>query len=271
MDKIAVIGMGFMGSAVAGALRRSHASIELAIVEKDAARRDTVVRELGAIDFSTDPQTIWDWADLVVLAMKPQDLETAAELTLPEKAGTEGVPGTVPIVSVLAGTSIATISKVFRTPLVVRMMPNLAADIGKAVVGVTTAPDISPTLKTSILKTFARLGTLIEIPESNMAAITGLAGSGIAFVFEFTHALALGGVAEGLPYPRALEAACDVVESAAMLLRENGVHPEEMVSRVCSPAGTTIAGVKALARGGMRAVVMDAVGAAAARSRDLEG
>lgn len=267
MDKIAIIGFGFMGSAVARALRNGNQQISLAVVEKDPALRDSAARELGALDYSSTPGEIWEWADLVVLAFKPQDRESAAASVLSGSRGSASRP----LVSILAGTSIATIKDLFGTDQVVRMMPSLAADIGKSVTGVSFSPSLPAPLRSEIMTIFSGLGTLLEVPESSMAAITGVSGSGIAFVFEFINALALGGVQQGLPYRQALRAAQDVVESAALLLRDNSVHPEEMVSRVCSPGGTTIAGIKALADGAFRATVMDAVNAAAQRSRDLEG
>ncbi|TVR70390.1 MAG: pyrroline-5-carboxylate reductase [Spirochaetaceae bacterium] len=267
MEKIAIVGMGFMGSAVARALRRSRPEIKLAMVEKDPAARDSASRDLGVLDYSSTPEDIWEWAELVVLAFKPQDIEAARESLFPKGVKKHSRP----VVSILAGTPIRTISDLFGTGQVTRMMPNLAADLGKSVVGVSFAPPMDEAARRAVLGTFAGLGTLLEIPERSMAAITGLCGSGIAFVFEFINALALGGVEQGLPYSQALPAALDVVESAALLLRESGVHPEEMVSRVCSPAGTTIAGVRELAEGRLKATVMRAVNAAAMRSRELEG
>ena len=108
------------------------------------------------------------------------------------------------------------------------------------------------------------------IPEKLMAAITGLSGSGIAFVFHFVHALALGGVREGFPYPQALEHALDTIDGATALLRSTGDHPIAFESRVCSPAGTTIEGVKALEKGGFTDAVLEAVSASARRAHELE-
>lgn len=266
MEKIAIAGMGFMGSALARALRRSRKDIQIAMVEKDPAARDAAARDLGVIDYSSTPGEIWTWADLVVLAFKPRDIETARETLF----SGEVKAASVPVLSVLAGTPVRRIEEALATNQVVRMMPNLAADIGKSVAGVSFSPAVSPATRRAVLETFSGLGTLLEIPEHSMAALTGLCGSGIAYVFEFIDALALGGVREGLPYGQALRAALEVVESAALLLRASEVHPREMVSRVCSPGGTTIEGIRALAEGGLTATVMEAVSAAAARSRELE-
>lgn len=266
MEKIGIVGIGFMGSAIARALKSSGEPRKLAVVEKAPARRDWAVREFGALDYSATPEKLREWADLVVLAVKPQDLVVTAS-SIRETGKRSAVDA--PVLSVLAGTSIARIADLLGTDQVIRIMPNLAADIGKAVAGVSVSPTLSGETRQAVLKAFSGLGTLIEIPEDNMAAITALSGSGIAFVCEFIEAMTLGAVKQGLPYPQALDAARDVVESAALLLRETGMQPREIVSRVCSPAGTTIAGMHALARGGLQAIVMDALEASADRSREL--
>jgi pyrroline-5-carboxylate reductase len=103
-----------------------------------------------------------------------------------------------------------------------------------------------------------------------MAAMTGVSGSGLAFVFSFVHAMALGGVAAGFDYPTALSVAIAGLEGAASLLKD-GAHPLELASRVISPAGTTIQGVRALERGGFTAAVMEAVESAARKATELEG
>jgi pyrroline-5-carboxylate reductase len=99
--------------------------------------------------------------------------------------------------------------------------------------------------------------------------MTGVSGSGLAFVFQFVHAMAQGGVAAGFDYPTALAVAVAGLEGAASLLKD-GAHPMELASRVTSPAGTTIQGVRALERGGFTAAVMEAVEAAARKAADFE-
>lgn len=109
----------------------------------------------------------------------------------------------------------------------------------------------------------------MEIPEKLMAAMTGISGSGIAWVFEFAHAMALGGVASGFDYRTALSIAVATLESAAAMMKD-GTHPEELASRVISPAGTTIQGIRALAQGGFAASVMGAVEAATRKAGEME-
>lgn len=261
MKTAVIIGLGFMGSAIGRALHRTHPEIRIGIVEKDPERRRTALDDLDAEDFSERLASLNEEADLVILAIKPQDL---AILDL-------NIERSIPVVSVLAGTAISSISGLVSSEMIIRMMPNLAADIGEAVVGVCFSPAVPRTLRSEIMNLFAGLGTLLEVSEDKMHAITALSGSGIAFAFQFIQSMAMGGVQQGLPYPQALTAALEVVASAAHVLRANQVHPEEMVSRVCSPGGTTIEGIRALADGGLTATVMDGLGRAAARSRALQG
>lgn len=150
-------------------------------------------------------------------------------------------------------------------------MPNLAASAGASVVGVCFSKNAPEELKKAATDLASALGHPLLLAEKQMSAITGLSGSGIAYVFEFVHALAIGGVRNGIPYSESLEAALAVLEGAVAVLRESGVHPQEMVSRVCSPAGTTVEGIVALEEGGFTAAVIEAVTRAAERAAELEG
>ena len=124
-------------------------------------------------------------------------------------------------------------------------------------------------MKSEVLDLAGALGTAMEIPEKLMGAMTGVSGSGLAFVLQFVHAMAQGGVAAGFDYRTALAVAVAGLEGAASLLKD-GFHPMELASRVTSPAGTTIQGVRALERGSFTATVMEAVEAAARKAADFE-
>lgn len=264
MDTIGIIGTGFMGSSLAGAIRTKYPKIKIGIIEKDSHKRDGAVREFNATDYTNDPIGLLRDSQAVILAIKPQDLDKVAALFSDQAVDT-------PIISVLAGTPSDRIARTLHASSVVRIMPNLAAEIGRAVIGITFPSAMGDRERDEIRALLDGAGSLVEVEERLMSTITALSGSGIAFAFEFINALALGGVSEGLAYPQAVRAAADVVASAAAILESKQVHPEEMVSRVCSPAGTTIAGVQALAEGRFQATVMDAVQKAAERSRTLEG
>lgn len=264
MRNIGIIGTGFMGSAVMRSILKEHPETQFGMIEKDGSRRDYATRELGVLDFSTEPAELFGFAELIILAIKPQDLDAFSESIGP--VGRKSL-----VLSMLAGTTIDRVGSAIGTRRVIRIMPNLAADIGKAVTGLSFSTEVTADTRAAIRELLRGIGTLIEVPETLLSAVTGISGSGIAFALEFINALALGGVEQGIPYSDALRAARDVVESAALLLGSTDDHPEAIVSRVCSPGGTTIRGIRALSEGTMTATVMAAVEAATNRSRELEG
>jgi pyrroline-5-carboxylate reductase len=148
-------------------------------------------------------------------------------------------------------------------------MPNTPALVGEGATAVcggrfATADDLALSRRL-----FEVVGTVHAISEAQMDAVTGLSGSGPAYVFTIIEALADGGVEAGLPRETALALATQTVLGAARLVRESGEHPAVLRDRVCSPGGTTIAGIKALEEGGLRAACMEAVTRAADRSREL--
>ncbi len=265
MHTIGIIGTGFMGSSLIGAIRKTYPDIRIGVVEKDAQRLQFALENPNATDYTHDPASLFHDSQAVILAVKPRDLDKIAA-QLPDGAGD------TPVISVLAGTSSDQVAHTLQASSVIRIMPNLAAEIGRAVIGITFPPNIDPEIRAEIWSMLESAGSLIEVDESLMPTVTALSGSGIAFAFQFIDALAMGAVSEGLTYAQAVRAAADVVASAAALIESKGVHPQEMVSRVCSPAGTTIAGIRALADGKFHATVMNAIeksaraGAGSARS-----
>ena len=159
-------------------------------------------------------------------------------------------------------------------PRVVRVMPNTPCMVGAAASAACVGDDpADPTLAAADLARVVRLmrgcGECVVVPERLMDAVTGVSGSGPAYVFQFIEALADGGVAAGLPRADANLLAAQTVMGASKMVLETGSHPGELKDKVCSPGGTTIRGVHELEKGGLRATVMSAVMAAAARSVEL--
>ena len=120
-----------------------------------------------------------------------------------------------------------------------------------------------------VREVFEGIGRVLEVPESLMDAVTGLSGSGPAFVYIFIEALADAGVLCGLTRAQALELAAQTVYGSARMVLETGTHPAALKDAVCSPGGTTIEGVRELEAGGFRSTVMEAVSAACEKSRNL--
>jgi pyrroline-5-carboxylate reductase len=212
---------------------------------------------------------------VTILAVKPQDASDLVECLVPFAKNKK-------FISIIAGKTLDFYRKL-DTPYIVRFMPNLAAMYRKAAVGVSFPPaagaektGVAPpadiaAFRRDALDIAAALGEPVEIPERLMPMMTGLSGSGIAFVFSFLHAMALGGVKTGLGYDKALGVALKVVEGAVEVVRRTGENPAALTAKVSSPAGTTIAGLQALEEAAFTAAVMRAVEEAAARAEDLEG
>ena len=263
MDRLGIIGFGTMGEAFATALRRAHPRIAISAFDVKPGRLAAAAPALG-VTVARDPASVVRESDLTLLCVKPQDIGALMAVLAPQAKGKR-------FVSILAGTRIARLQEGLGATLVARFMPNIAAVAGKALVGVSFAPEADPGFRADCLALAGALGSALEIPERLMAAMTGLSGSGLAYVFAFADAMALGGVAAGFDYPTALKVAVETIESGAAMLRSAGAHPRELASRVASPAGTTIQGLRALERGGFAAAVMEAVEAGARRAQELEG
>ncbi len=182
--------------------------------------------------------------DIILLGIKPQLLPALA----PDIAQLLA-PGAI-VISILAGTTTATLSAAFPASIVVRLMPNLAAAIGKSPLALH-APQADIHAHNMLETLLAPLGSVLWIEEEgHMDAVTALAGSGPAFVYRFIDALAKGGEAAGLPRDIAAHMAIAMTEGAAILAATSGQTPEDLAARVTSPGGTTAAGLGVLDAGG---------------------
>ncbi len=261
--KIAFIGGGNMAEALLrGLLRGEFSPTDIIVAEPLAARRE-VLAGAYQVQITDDNREATAAADLVLLAVKPQLAGTVL-------AGIAGAFSRKKLLlSILAGTSTSVLeAHLPDSPRVVRAMPNTPALVGEGATALcagrfTEAADLA-----TASRLFASVGSVVIVGEAQMDAVTGLSGSGPAYVFTIIEALADGGVKEGLPRDTALALATQTVLGAARLVRE-GEHPAVLRDRVCSPGGTTIAGIKALEERGLRAALMEAVSQAAERSREL--
>lgn len=262
VPSVGIIGYGNMGEALALGLIRKKLTSAIHILETHPASREKAAKN-RKLTVQPSVEALCAASPIIVIAIKPQDIPRLVGQLKPLVAG-KGV------ISMAAGLTTDWFQKELATTEVVRFMPNLAAKVGKALVGVSPGTGCSATFAEQAVAVAAAAGQAAVIPEKLMAAITGLSGSGLAFVFHFIHALAMGGVREGFPYPQALAHALETVEGAVALLKESGEHPIAFESKVCSPAGTTIEGIRALEKGGLTETVMEAVSAAARRAQELE-
>lgn len=251
-----------MGGALAAAIREQIPELPIEVYDAKKEKLALLPSRLSLSPAESAAELVRR-CDTCILCVKPQDLSALSAEIRSESRGKR-------FISILAGKGTATLASALDSQDVARFMPNLAATTGKSLVGVAFHSGASPLFREDSLAVAKTLGSALEIPERLMAAMTGISGSGIAYALSFIHALSQGGVAAGFDYPTALKIAVGTMEGAVSLLAE-GAHPLELVSRVTSPAGTTIQGIRALEKGGMAAAVMEAVEAAARRAQELEG
>lgn len=260
--EIGFIGCGNMGGALARAVAKNLDPAKIALCDADAGKAERLAAELGAV--AADSLTVATHARFVVLGVKPQMLGTAAEeigARLRERKD-------VVVISMLAGTSCATLrnSLGFACPLI-RIMPNTPAMLGEGVI-LYVADGVTERDTADFCAYFAAAGLLDPIDESRIDAASALSGCGPAFVYIFAEALADAAVECGIPRDKALAYAARTVCGAGRMIEEFG-NPAALKDAVCSAGGTTIAGVHALERGGLRAATMDAVTAAYQKTLSL--
>jgi len=260
MKALGIIGFGNMGCAIAAGLK----AIEVKIAVTDAKlERLKVAEEEYKLQVYKNNKELVSFSEIIILAVKPQELNKLSKEIGSLCTGKK-------LISIIAGKSIKSILKDFNADSMARFMPNLAARNGKALVGISFCGNSDEKFKNECLNISKAIGTPCEIEENLMPAVTGLSGSGIAFVFSFIHALALGGVASGINYKKSIEIALATVEGALEVLKSSPDNPIEWLSRVISPAGTTISGVKKLEEYGFTNSVIKAVEAAAKKAEELE-
>ena len=227
-----------------------------------AERRDRLKGQFGVRVGSANREAV-AWADLIVLAVKPQTLPAVLS-----EIGSSLAHAFV--ISIVAGVTIRTIAEqTGGATRVVRAMPNTPALVREGMTALATGAGVSDGDVHLARTIFETVGKVVVVEERLMDAVTGLSGSGPAYVFQAIEALSDGGVMMGLPRQTAELLAAQTVFGSARLVLESGVHPAQLKDRVASPGGTTIAGLHQLEQRGFRAALMAAVEAATIRSKEL--
>ena len=257
------IGFGNMGGALVRAAAKSIGGERIAVCDYDSKKAAALATACGVT--ALDIAQIATDCQFVVLGVKPQNMqETLAPITKILSGRNDVV-----LITMAAGLSIAAIRSFAGANLpTVRIMPNTPAMLGEGMILYTTA-DVSAADKQTFLQSFKAAGKFDEIPEEKIDAASALSGCGPAYVYAFAEALADGAVECGVPRDKAALYAAQTLLGAAKMLLEFG-HPADLKDAVCSPGGTTIAGVHALENGGFRGATMDAVMAAYKRTLELK-
>jgi len=262
--------VGFIGAGnMAEALMKGIISAGLATKEEVTAgevlkeRREYIARALN-VKVTSDNVEVARSAHILLLAIKPQQMATVLEELKPYLS-----PEHL-IISIAAGIKISFIeSRLNAGVRVVRVMPNQPCLVGASASAFALGKHAKPEDRDFVLRVLQSVGIALPVDEKLLDAVTGLSGSGPAFVYVVIEALADGGVLSGLPRDVALKLAAQTVLGAAKTVLETGIHPASGKDMVASPAGTTIEGLRVLEEAGVRGAFIDAVEAAAKRSTEL--
>jgi len=258
-----------MGGALARTACRALSPSDVILTNRTPEKADALARELGCETVPSNEAAVCD-AQYIFLGVKPQFYGELAEELIPVLRRCHEVGEDKVLVSIAAGLTLDTLKKLYsgvgyNIPIL-RIMPNTCVAIGQGVVALTGENELHLSAIENIL---SAAGLVERIPERLMDAFTSVAGCGPAFVYPYIEALADGGVAVGLPRAQAMRYAAQTVLGAAAMVLESEKHPGQLKDEVCSPGGSTIAGVAELERHGLRAAAIDAVLASFDRNREL--
>lgn len=270
--KISFIGLGNMGSAIAKAIafqnKEDKTSFSVGLFDANPSQisaLENYLEDEGTKAYSYDSiESLVKNSAIVVICVKPQILPAIYEELRNNN------DNSVCFISIAAGVPLFTLSENIKTEEIVRFMPNIAAQARKAVTAVAPHKNCSESHLKNSMNIANTIGQGFILSEDKFAAFIGISGSAIAYIFEFAHALALGGTREGIPYNQAADIAFSTMESAMSLYNMEKENPISLMVKVCSAGGTTIEGVKALGEGSFDNTVINAVSKAAQKSRDLE-
>lgn len=271
---LAFIGAGSMAEAIIRGLIHTNKipASQISAINRSNTQRLAALQEKYGIDaasFDHEPQAAEQYirqADIIVLAVKPKD--AAGSIARLRALLCTDEPKL--IISVLAGTSIATIHMLLGRPLpIIRTMPNTSSSIGAGATGLCCSTQVSDSERQIALEIFEAIGVVCEVEERWMDLVTGLSGSGPAYVYSFVEGLVQGGIAGGLTPETARMLAIQTVAGAAEMLRTTGEEPGELRRQVTSPNGTTQAALEWLTDRGFTDAVAGAVLRAAERSREI--
>lgn len=253
--KITIIGCGNMGRALATRLSKTN---ELYLYDHTSGKSESFENEGLGKSFKSFEEPLKK-SDIVILAVKPQNLKEIAEKLTIRK-------GQI-LVSILTGASLAVLKGYFPEALLIRMMPSMAVAYGAGVIGVCS--NESSEVNDSISKTFESLGELYWLPESKINALTALTGSGPAFFFSIIESMIEAGIAMGFTAKEAKKLILPMLQGSLTLLEKSDLHPADLKWQITSPQGTTIAGLRKFEESAVRAGIMNTFLAAYDRANEL--
>ena len=263
--KIGFIGAGNMGGALARAAAKAVDPQTIFLADHCVEKAEALAKELGCNVCTT--QEAAQTCDYIFLGVKPQVMGTMLAQIAPVLAGRKQ---DFVLISMAAGICMADIRRMAGGDYpVIRIMPNIPVSVGGGMILFDTTDNVTEEAKQTFLNAMAHAGVLDQLPEKLIDAGSALSGCGPAFVCLFAEALADGAVSCGLTRAQAMTYAAQTLKGTADMLLQTGMHPGVLKDAVCSPGGSTIAGVNALEQNGLRAATAEAVVSAYHRTLDL--
>ena len=268
--KIGFIGCGNMGSAMIGGILKNGLASKQEIIAscKSEGTKERITKGLG-ITVTLDSKEVAAKADVIFLAIKPYQFDDV----LPEINGI--LTADQIVISVAAGKTIGMIETALMAIdvagklKVVRAMPNTPAMVGEAMSAIVPNANMTEADIAEVVKLFESFGQVEVVSESMMDVVTGVSGSSPAFIYMLIESMADAAVAEGMPRVQAYKFAAQSVLGSAKMVLETGIHPGALKDAVCSPGGTTIAGVEVLEALGFRSDIAEGVRASVEKSREM--
>lgn len=263
--RLGFIGCGNMARAIIkGIVTKGVVDPEEILGSNTTPERAKETRDKLGIETTTDIAQVAGRSDIVFLCVKPQQYESVIA-QIKDHLHERQI-----FVSIAPGKTLAWLSKQIARPVkIVRIMPNTPALVGEGMTTFCVNDLVSPEDAKIVRELLESFGLAIELKESLMDAASAVGGSAPAYVYMFIEALADGGVAEGLPRAQAMRIAAQTVLGSAKMVLETDKHPGQLKDEVCSPGGSTIAGVEELENGAFRGTTMSAIQACAAKARTL--
>ena len=262
--KLGIVGCGKMGSAlVKGAIEKNAIDGQKVIViDLIPELAEKLSEDIGATIAKSNDELINN-SDAILLCVKPQDMISLTNSFTKER-------NSKLFISIAAGVKISSLEESLKKEdRVIRVMPNTPAMIGHGASAQSRGKNATESDSKFVNKVLTAVGVAIEVPEKQLDAVTGLSGSGPAYIYTVIEALADGGVLVGLPKDKSLMLAAKTVIGAAEMVLNSSEHPAKLRDQVASPGGTTIAGLAALESGKLRSTLIEAVKVATKRSEEL--
>ncbi|MCA9132934.1 MAG: pyrroline-5-carboxylate reductase [Planctomycetales bacterium] len=264
-SKVVFIGGGQMAQALAGGALQAGvlAEQELVFAEPNADQQQVLRNKYAGCQVVAQAADAFHEGRYIVLAVKPNVLRAVAADVA------SGITPEHLLVSIAAGVSLPALQAMFATQRIIRVMPNTPAQIGVGAAAIAADETALAADVQWVERLLGAVGTTVRVPDALMHAVTGLSGSGPAYIYMAIEALSDGGVASGLPRAVATQLAAQTVLGAAQMVLTSGQHPGALKDQVTSPGGTTIAAVRALEAAGLRSALIEAVVRATQRSTEL--